>query len=186
MENTKQRTKTGTSLSNGRKRLGIQGRTLSRRTLVKSGLIGGGALLATLYIDPSFKTIRPNRAYAAGLDSGCTPGKWKNNTDIWGPTGYLPGDDWDTTFGVDAFNPDLTLLEALKQGGGGVKALGRHATAALLNAAHPGIAFPFTVAEVISLVQAALAGTSSDLEETKNLLDAKNNLGCPETLTADR
>ena len=152
MGNT-QRTKTGTSLSNGRKRPGIQGRILSRRTLVKSGLIGGGALLATLYVDPSFKTIRPNRAYAAGLDSGCTPGKWKNNTDIWGSTGYAPGDDWDTTFSVDAFNPDLTLLEALKQGGGGLKALARHATAALLNAAHPGIAYPFTVAEVISLLQ---------------------------------
>ena len=186
MRKSRQQFRTNTNTSSRGKEKGIQARTVSRRTLVKSGLIGGGALLAMLYVDPTFKTIRPNRAYAAGLDSGCTPGKWKNNTDIWGPTGYNTGDNWDTTFSVDAFNPDLTLLEALKQGGGGVKALGRHATAALLNAAHPGIAYPLTVAEVISLVQAALAGTSSDIEETKTLFDIKNNLGCPETLTADR
>jgi hypothetical protein len=55
--------------------------------------------------------------------------------DSWGPTGYTPGDDFDAPFGVDLFNPDITLGEAVNLGGGGVHKLARHGTAALLSAA---------------------------------------------------
>jgi len=104
-------------------------------------------------------------------DEGCTPGYWKQpqHLDSWVATGYSPTDDFDTVFGVNFWTPDITLLDALEQGGGGLFALGRHAVAALLDASHPDIAYPYTVAEVIALVQAF---------EKDTLADA-NELGCP-------
>ncbi|MDH3224417.1 MAG: hypothetical protein OEO23_11935, partial [Gemmatimonadota bacterium] len=68
-----------------------------------------------------------------GGGEGCTPGYWKqpHHFDSW--TGYDPEDLFSSAF-EDAF-PGMTLLEVLKQGGGGLKALGRHTVAALLNAA---------------------------------------------------
>lgn len=100
---------------------------------------------------------------------GCTPGYWKNHLDSWGATGYSPSDDFDTVFGVDYFTPDVTLLQALNLGGGDVYRLGRHGTAALLDAAHSGVDYPYTVAEVISMVQAGNA----------DALEAANETYCP-------
>ncbi|MGH7500518.1 MAG: hypothetical protein ACREL7_02060 [Longimicrobiales bacterium] len=107
---------------------------------------------------------------------GCTPGYWKQpqHFDSW--EGFLPGDDFDTTFGVDLFNPDLTLLQAAAQGGGGVNAMARHAVAALLNAASSGVNYDMTVAEVIAAVQAAEA--SGDFEGAKNVFAGFNEQGC--------
>lgn len=102
-------------------------------------------------------------------DEGCTPGYWKNHLSSWGPTGYSPTDDFDTVFGVDLFNPDITLQQAINMGGGGVNKLARHGTAALLNATHPDLNYPLTEAEVIAYVQ---AGNSEILVEY-------NELGCP-------
>ena len=65
-----------------------------------------------------------------------------------------PSTDVDTTFGVDFFSPDITLIDALNLGGGGNNALARHAVAGLLSAAHPGVDYDYTVAEVIAFVQA--------------------------------
>lgn len=109
-------------------------------------------------------------------NNGCTPGYWKqsHHFDSW-PAAYTPGMDFDAVFGVNVFNPNRTLLQALSAGGGGWNALGRHAVAALLNAAS-GF-YPLTTAQVISAVQAA-AANSSLVESTHNNLAAKNELGC--------
>ena len=100
-------------------------------------------------------------------DEGCTPGYWKNHLLDW--VGYAPGDDFDTVFGVDLFDPDINLEAALNTGGGGVNKLARHGTAALLNAAHPDLNYPLTVDEVIAAVQAGDSG----------MLAEYNELGCP-------
>lgn len=107
---------------------------------------------------------------------GCTPGYWKqaHHFDSW--TGNSPTDDYETVFGVDA-SFDKDLLGALKQGGGGEKALGRHAVAALLNTASGGVSYDYSTAEVIALVQDAYA--SGDFEGAKSLLEAANESGCP-------
>ena len=86
---------------------------------------------------------------------GCTPGYWKqpHHLDDWPPTGLNPTDNFDTTFGVSYFNPDITLLQALQARGGGVNKVARHGTAALLNALHPSVDYPLTPAEVILAVQ---------------------------------
>jgi len=94
---------------------------------------------------------------------GCTPGFWKNHLELW--VGVSPGDDFDTTFGVDLFDPDITLGQAVRLGGGGVKKLARHGTAALVNALHPGVAYPLSVAEVIAAVQAGDADTLAGFNE---------------------
>ena len=101
---------------------------------------------------------------------GCTPGYWKNtemHSCEW--VRYAPTDDFDTVFGTNYFDPDRTLLEALKTGGGGYDALGRHGVAALLSAAHPDVDYALTVQQVINAVRAG----------NKSLLVTYNEMGCP-------
>jgi uncharacterized repeat protein (TIGR01451 family) len=122
---------------------------------------------------------------------GCTPGFWKNNADKWDavawvPTGYSPDDSFSSVFGVvieiraGGRNTitDPTLLEALGATGGGINALARAATAALLNAAHPDINYPTTEAEVIAAVQAAIADGDEAIKMLAEELDMYNNAGC--------
>jgi hypothetical protein len=121
-----------------------------------------------------------------GGDAGCTPGYWRNHADRW--LGVAPGDDFDTTFDVDAFSPDITLGQAIWLGGGGIDALARHATAGLLNA-HGGVPnvpggetvdYAYTVQEVLDMVKAAIdSGDAALIEATKDLLAAANEAGCP-------
>jgi hypothetical protein len=122
-------------------------------------------------------TLEPGEndiTWDAGLvlaGQGCTPGYWKQEQhfDAWALTPYAPDDLYNVVFGVDYF---MTLLQALWTGEGGEMALGRHAVAAILNAAHPDVDYYYTAAEVIAMVQAAYA--SGDYEETKDLLEAQN------------
>ena len=108
---------------------------------------------------------------------GCTPGYWRNHRNAWPPTGYAWGDDFDTTFGVDLFTPNITLGQAIWLGGGGKRKVARHATAALLNAAHPDVDYKYTAAEVIAVVQ-AYPRPSGDGLDIDDLADA-NEEGCP-------
>jgi hypothetical protein len=101
---------------------------------------------------------------------GCSMGYWKTHLSAWGPTGFSPANDFDTVFGVNAFTPNRTLLQALQASGGGINNLGRQGTAALLSASHPGIDFPLTAAQVITLVHDAVvngtaAATATQLEQ---------------------
>ena len=100
---------------------------------------------------------------------GCTPGYWKNHLFAWDDTPYSTGDDFDTVFGTDLFDPDLTLGQAIKHGGGGEFRLGRHGTAALLSAAHPHVNYGLTVGEVIQAVQ----------DGDADLLEFHNEQDCP-------
>ncbi|MDO9226346.1 MAG: SdrD B-like domain-containing protein [Pseudomonadota bacterium] len=119
---------------------------------------------------------------------GLTPGYWKNHTSgkkgqpsEWVKTGFSPSDSYESIFGVDVpGNP--TLLDALKAKGGGVNALMRHSTAALLNASHGYVDYQYSAAEVIAMTQAAIAG--ADYEPTKDLFDHQNNMGADLTTLA--
>ena len=110
-------------------------------------------------------------------DAGCTPGYWKNHLGSW--AGYAPNASFNGIFGIGAnwFPNSLTLLAALQQGGGGEKALARHAVAALLNAASAGVDYPLTTAQVIAGVQAAYNGTQ-EIGTVTNQLAGANELGC--------
>src|SRR5687768_3562571 len=116
-------------------------------------------------------------------DQGCTPGYWRNHIDRW--AGVVASDDFDGTFGVNAFSPNITLGSAVNLGGGGVNALARHGTAALLNAyggiANPDdgltVAYPLPPAKVLKLVRTAIA--NGTFEATAAALAKYNELGCP-------
>jgi hypothetical protein len=101
---------------------------------------------------------------------GCTPGFWRNVTRpserAWGMTGY---ERTDVVFG------DKSLQQHLNTTGGLLDQLNFHTAAALLNASHPGIDYPYTKAEILALYDAAIA--SGDYEPLKDLFDAANNLG---------
>jgi hypothetical protein len=113
----------------------------------------------------SLLTFYFGNVYTCDVGEGCTPGYWRNHFEMWAATGYSPGDDFDSTFGVDLFDPDITLGDAIWLGGGGANRLARHGTAALLSAAHPDVDYPYTVGEVILAVQGGDASTLAEANE---------------------
>ncbi|HSH46400.1 MAG TPA: hypothetical protein VK966_11205 [Longimicrobiales bacterium] len=108
-----------------------------------------------------------------GLE-GCTPGYWKQVQHFGNWTGYTPDQQFSDVF-EDAF-PGMTLLEVLGQGGGGLKALGRHTVAALLNASG-SVDYPVTSAQAVI---DAFNGVVPDggVEDLKNEFEGYNELGC--------
>lgn len=112
-----------------------------------------------------------------GGGEGCTPGYWKQSQHFDSyPAPYSPSTRFIDAFGVDAF-PGKTLLSVLKQGGGGLIALGRHAVAALLNAASDGVDYDAAPTGVIASFDEAYA--SGSYEEMKDVFATFNELGCP-------
>ena len=121
-------------------------------------------------------------------DEGCTPGYWKNHSGSWPATGYSTIQKVNTVFSEASRFPALgnsTLHQALHFGGGSdlsgaAEILLRAAVAAVLNASHPGVDYPRTVAEVVAQVNSALASGNRDaMLALAAGLDADNNLGCP-------
>jgi hypothetical protein len=140
-------------------------------------------LLVSLILTPAIPAL------ACG-EQGCTPGFWKNHTDLW--TGYSPDQTLESVFDVpDSYGLDeYTLLEALSFGGGSgnlgmAKNLLRAAVAALLNASHPLIAYPVSETTVIlnmtdnSVTTNKLTLSREKMEQYKDIFDGWNNLGCP-------
>jgi len=128
--------------------------------------------------------------------TGCTLGFWKNHLEDWPPTGFSPAQSVTSAgFIVPAVIPGglgaATLLQALEFPGGpgldgAARILLRQAVAALLNAAHPAVNYPVTVAGVRALTNAALASLVRETMLTlASQFDAFNNLGCPLPLRRD-
>jgi hypothetical protein len=147
-------------------------------------VIGHGYIKGYTQYDVTYGVLDPqgNMAYPYEKDEfmvtvireggeGLTPGYWKNHLAAWGPTGYVPTQYFDNVFGV---GPHVTLLKALQTGGGGAKALGRHATAALLNAGHPNISYDLSKANIIAMVRDAYA--TGDFEGVKDVFEGFNEL----------
>ena len=113
---------------------------------------------------------------------GCTPGYWKNHTEDW--VGYLPSQTVSSVFANAGSLGSMTLLAALKQGGGDTledakQLLIHHAVAALLNSTHPDVDYAFTTAQVIAWTSEMLLSSDRDaILALKDLFDAENNRGC--------
>lgn len=109
-----------------------------------------------------------------GGGQGCTPGYWKqsHHFDSW--VGFTPGQMFNTVF-EDAF-PGKTLLDVLKQGGGGVKALGRHTVAALLNSSNGDVDYDVSTAGIIDSFNNVFPG--GDYEGLKDIYADFNEQGC--------
>ena len=168
--------------------------------LITINIPGGvGATTVQLFSEPAnlnpdsllweiaaLRVILPQEPQPPG-EEGCTPGYWKNHTGSWAGTGYTPGQTAGSVFSLGGF-PSLvsqTLLQTLQGGGGSgttgaARILLRAAVAALLNAAHPGVDYPRTTAEIIADVNAALATNNRGaILALAGELDDDNNLGCP-------
>ncbi|MEQ9451815.1 MAG: hypothetical protein RJQ07_09535 [Pseudomonadales bacterium] len=113
-----------------------------------------------------------------GGGEGCTPGYWKqrHHFDSY-PAEYQPDDLFNEVFDVAAFDSDLTLAQATRLRGGGLNALGRHAVAALLNAASDDVSYDRSVDSVIASFNAAYA--TGDYEPVKNVFEGFNEQSCP-------
>ncbi len=119
--------------------------------------------------------VHTNDALAINGD-GLTPGFWKQpqHFDRW--VQYSPDDSFEDVFVVQSKSTSgMTLLDALKKGGGGINALNRHAVAALLNHTNSYVSYLFSEASVISLVQQAY--NSGDYEIIKMTLAYQNEMG---------
>jgi hypothetical protein len=121
---------------------------------------------------------------------GCTPGYWKNHEASWAATGYTRSQTIASVFGgASAANyaslGSQSLSAGLSFGGGstlqgGAQILFRAAIAAVLNAAHPGVNYPLTAAQIIADVNTALATNNrATLIALATTLDNLNNAGCP-------
>lgn len=109
---------------------------------------------------------------------GCTPGYWRQTQhfDSW-TAPYTPTTMFSDVF-ANAF-PGQTLLQVVWARGGGINALGRHAVAALLNAASGGVDYDLSVQAVIDDFNAAYAsGNRRVIERQKDVFDFLNNQGC--------
>ena len=120
------------------------------------------------------------------MQEGCTLGYWKNHTDRW-------CDEYETctTYAEAFYNGayedapaelrDLTLLEVLNLGGGGIYNLGRQSVAALLNTCSSGmddIDFYYSnVTDLINDVRMAIA--NGEAGSFASQLDMWNQEGCP-------
>lgn len=110
-------------------------------------------------------------------ENGCTPGYWKQSQHFGNWVGYATGDSYNAIFGVSLFASNVSLLDALWMGGGGAARLGRHSTAALLNASNPMLNYGMTTAQVIALVRDAVAtGKYNQASDTFEKLNERN---CP-------
>ncbi len=109
---------------------------------------------------------------------GCTPGYWKQRHHFgsW-PAPYTPNTPFSDVF-ANAF-PGKTLLQVLSQGGGGLKALGRHTVAALLSAASPDVNYDLAPNDVIDLFNRAYAAGRKYYERLKNFFERLNQQHCP-------
>ena len=108
------------------------------------------------------------------LFEGCTLGYWKNHTDRWEcySTCTLYGEVFNNAPSELA---DMTLLEVLNQGGGGIYNLGRQSVAALLNTCHGDVNYEIlTTDELIAYVNENFDNAGS----AGSYLDELNNAGC--------
>lgn len=128
-------------------------------------------------------TVTVTCAATMPVFAGCSHGYWKNHGEVW-PSPYTPGTKLGQVFSLPSFAGALSnksLDDALRFKGGDTtlekaEILLRNAVAAVLNSAHASIDYEFSTAEVLSLVNAALASADADtmltLEET---LDVANH-----------
>ncbi len=111
---------------------------------------------------------------------GCVPGFWKKsrNYAFW-TAPYTPTTRFSTVFNSTAFGTK-TLWQVLAQGGNRENALGRHAVAALLNAASTGVNYDLTEAQVIAAFNTAMTtGTRTAILNQRNVFRQFNRQGCP-------
>jgi YVTN family beta-propeller protein len=111
-----------------------------------------------------------------GVGGPFGPGFWKTHMQAWpGAPYYEPEFPAERIFGDAVPDPTLTLLDMLKLRGGGINALGRHATAALLNSVAAFEVFPITTEDLTETFACAVdSGDPRLVEEVKDWFEILN------------
>ena len=114
---------------------------------------------------------------------GCTLGYWKNHTDRWCSTYSTTMLFGDVFVNAPSNLANLTLLQALNLGGGGIFNLARQGVAALLNTCSDEVHYPAPYGSnsqmVIDAVNAAYLAGGNAPGKLATELDILNNTGCP-------
>ncbi|MGQ0791027.1 MAG: hypothetical protein ACT4NJ_02245, partial [Nitrosopumilaceae archaeon] len=84
---------------------------------------------------------------------------------VAGEGGVVAGEDQNTN--------GLTIIQALTLKDGKLNLLLRESVAAMLNAAHPDVKYPYTVPQIMTMTQIAIANENYD--DTLNLLKTLND-----------
>lgn len=125
-----------------------------------------------------FGTAMINVTVEQCAEEGCTLGYWKNHTDKWCEaysTCDLYGDIFENS---PSELSNLSLLEVLNIGGGGIYNLGRQSVAALLNTCSSGVDFAYSdIQTLIDDVNSAFANDQAGY--FGSYLDMLNQAGCP-------
>ena len=120
---------------------------------------------------------------------GNTPEFWKANVDTQGAVAWPRTSDGTLVFdptqptsslfsGLSPTYANRTLTATIGLNGDGLNALLRQAVAAVLNAVHPHVAYPLTAAQVIALVNDAIAsGNNATIKHLANRLERYNEVG---------
>jgi large repetitive protein len=142
----------------------------------------GQSLTVTYVVSDACSTVTVSATFSTPVcaTEGCTIGYWKNHTNRWCAT-YSTSTLYGSVF-VNAPSQlaNLTLLQVINLGGGGINNLGRQSVAALLNACHNEVDYFYgSTATIINLVNQAFltGGNAPGLLATQ--LDGYNNAGCP-------
>lgn len=113
--------------------------------------------------------------YSAPCLNGCAASYWKGHTSAW--SGYQTGQKFSDVFGVDIAGSRTLLATLQLTASGGKDALAREATAALLNAAHQGVAYGPSPDQVIAIVRVAVKYGKYDFAVW--VLKKLNERNCP-------
>ena len=120
-------------------------------------------------------------APVAACDQGCTPGYWKNHTDMWG--NYSPNDTLIQVGFVDAGSyAGVKMIDALQYAGGpgvdgATRIMLRAAVASLLNGTLTGgLATNITL---LNANDALRSGNRDFILSVATFFDGMNNLYCP-------
>jgi hypothetical protein len=98
------------------------------------------------------------------VSQGCSPGYWKQSQHFDSYNVYSPNTKFSDAFGNNVFG-NMTLAQVLSQGGGGIKALGRIMTAALLNTSSV-LGYPYSPAQVVTAFNNATPETYGSVKAT--------------------
>jgi Flp pilus assembly pilin Flp len=143
--------------------------------------IGGTACISLLAISETNLTV--DAGFYIPAMEGCTLGYWKNHTDRWCDA-YRTCDRFGDVFSNAPTNlANLTLLEALNLGGGGIYNLARQGVAALLNTCSDEVRYPAPYGSnsqmLINAINAAYLAGDKAAGTLASQLDILNNSGCP-------